>query len=75
MVALTDDPGMEASFVPSLAARPGRPCGDIVGLAMSGPFTAAVVQLGEASSLTDATPEMIACAETNDLEVTFTSGG
>ena len=63
---------LEPQFVPSLVARPGRPCGDIVGLAHSGEFTAGMVQLGETTTLTDATPEMIDCVKANGLEETFT---
>lgn len=65
--------GFETGFVPSLFAREGRPCGDIVGISNAGAAAAGIVQLGQDRSLVAATPEMIACVEANGLEVEFTS--
>ncbi|SMY07443.1 hypothetical protein [Flavimaricola marinus] len=51
------------------------PCDGVLELAMSGPFTAALMDDGGSGFLMTATPEQIACAQENDLPVSHTLPG
>lgn len=48
------------------------PCNGVKMIERSGPFTAALMDDGAHGFLVDATPEMIECAQANNLAVNFT---